>query len=62
MFGFTPLTFGQNGGLFWSFPYVCPEPVLVNDAFYIYMAHKMAFFAPSQRAVLFTIDTCSGQY
>jgi hypothetical protein len=23
----------QNGGLFWSFPYVCPEPVLVKSAF-----------------------------
>ena len=29
-----------------SFPYVCPEPVLVNRSFYVEMAQRRAFSAP----------------
>jgi hypothetical protein len=28
------MVFFDKTGLFWSFPYVCPEPVLVKDDFY----------------------------
>ena len=34
----------ENATLFWSFPYVCPEPVLVNDHF-IEKLDKKAVFA-----------------
>eukprot|EP01046_Picozoa_sp_COSAG06_P023720 COSAG06_NODE_1896_length_8121_cov_3.278733_11_plen_165_part_00 len=36
----------KNAPLFLSFPYVCPEPVLIKCSFYIQMAQKVAFFAP----------------
>eukprot|EP01046_Picozoa_sp_COSAG06_P040894 COSAG06_NODE_5001_length_3796_cov_29.826393_5_plen_80_part_00 len=36
----------RKNGLFLSFPYVCPEPVLSNDRFYIKLAQKDRFYSP----------------
>ena len=38
----------RNGSLFLSaFPYVCPEPVLVNDRFYIEVDNRITVFLPN---------------
>ena len=43
---FQHTTWCEKRHLFWSFPYVCPEPVLAKCLFYLYyiMAQKCRFF------------------
>jgi hypothetical protein len=44
----------KNGIFFLSFPYVCPEPVLANDRFYIQMAQKCCFSQGAFRSTFIT--------
>jgi hypothetical protein len=44
------LAAGVENELFWSFPYVCPEPVLVKSSFLYINGSKSAVFLPGVEA------------
>ena len=44
----------KTASFFLSFPYVCPEPVLANDRFYIQMAQKCRFSQGAFRSTFIT--------